>query len=190
MFLCSKPLPLSSSSCPVVFVCVCVFKQLINKCGSRQERTEEVFVWSACTMTFSPTSKGSQLLLYCILPLTTTLCHWVREGRMDPLCQGRWSQTLTMKSSSHKIYCMWTPFDRDKATHLHSPQKPVAFTGYRLNPFPSQETRGIQIWIKHVPFFHSGTSAKISHYDYWIFLLVRFLLCFSCIHTTYITAHC
>lgn len=60
-----------------------VTKQSINKCWSRQERTEEVFVWSACTMTFSQTGERFKLLLYCILPLTTTLCHWVRKGSMD-----------------------------------------------------------------------------------------------------------
>lgn len=60
-----------------------VTKQSINKCWSRQERTQEVFMWSACTMTFSQTGERFKLLLYCILPLTTTLCHWVRKGSMD-----------------------------------------------------------------------------------------------------------
>lgn len=37
-----------------------VTKQSINKCWSRQERTEEVFVWSACTMMCRPTSKDKE----------------------------------------------------------------------------------------------------------------------------------
>lgn len=89
-----------------------VIKQSINKCWSRQERTEEVFVWSACTMTFSPTSKEFKLLLYCILPLTTTLCHWVRKGSVDVPREEKKKATSCAKACglayvrwSQKIHC-------------------------------------------------------------------------------------
>lgn len=125
MFLRSKPLffypPLPSTGWlirRVLFVSAIptqsykVTKQSINKCWSRQERTEEVFVWSACTMTFSPTSRDSSS---CCTALTAiNKQHFATgydKGAWTPLprkyyflCRGMWSQIHTIKSQSVQYF--------------------------------------------------------------------------------------
>lgn len=88
-------------------------------------------------MTFSPTSKEFKLLLYCILPLTTTLCHWVRKGSVDVPREEKKKQLPAPRRVVSRTYdevkkytgvlvfalCVCNPFENDKATHLHSPQR-------------------------------------------------------------------